>query len=170
MSEEVKETIETKEEKEIETVDKKLLDKALKDKAELSRRLKEKQTEDEKALEAQAEVERELEELRNFKRKSTLENALLKDGKIPSDDVTSICDAVLSGDVTKVAETINKMVGNVSDELTKTFKREQLNGTLRPEGSADDKELTTTDFKKMTLDERTDLKISNPELYNKLKG
>ena len=152
-----------------ETVDKKLFDKALKEKAELKRQLTAKQTEDEKRAEEQAEKELEIEELRKFKVKSELENGLLKGG-INQNDVEAISKAILSGETDSISNVLCKVINETIENTKKTLESELLSNTPRPNGAGVNSEPTLDDYKKMDLDARTALKTANPELYEKFKN
>lgn len=167
----VEETTETKpiENKEVDMVEKKALDKALKEKAELQRQLNAKKTEEERAKDEQAQKEKELEELRKFQKESILQKGLLAENVNPS-DVAKISDAVLSGEVDKIATAISEAVKNAKEEAKKEVMRDALNETPLPQGNTNSTETTAMDFKKMTLDERIELKNTNPDLYKKLKN
>lgn len=153
---------------ETEMVEKKALDKALKEKAELQRALNAKKTEDEIAKEAQEKKDKELEELRNYQKKSILQNGLLSE-KVNAKDATTIAETILTGNMENIAKVLGSALNNAVEEAKKEVLRDALNNTLTPKGNAgsDDK---PTDFKTMSLDERMELKASNPELYEKLKN
>lgn len=151
-----------------ETVSKAMYDKLATQYAEVKKQLKAKQTDDEKALEEQRLKDEELEELRAEKKKSTIINGLLKQG-IEDEDSTKIATAVLSGDVDEITKAITNMHKNSTTDLQKQINELKVTGIDTPSGSTQAKEKTVEDYSKMTLDERIELKNSNPDLFKTLK-
>jgi hypothetical protein len=151
-----------------ETVSKAMYDKLATQYAEAKKQLKAKQTDDEKALEEQRSKDEELEELRAEKKRSTIINGLLKQG-IQDEDTTKIAEAILSGDVDKITSTIANMYKNSTTDLQKQIDELKVTGIDTPSGSTQAKEKTVEDYSKMTLDERIELKNSNPDLFKTLK-
>lgn len=151
------------------TVSKELFDKQAKDIADLKRQLKAKQTEEELAQEEQREKDEELENLRDFKRRSTLENTLLSNG-IAKDKVNKIADAILKGDMSEIGTAIATMYVEGVESYKNQIEEYQLSQIEQPQGGSNgSKEVTLEDYKKMNIDERIALKNSNPELFEKLR-
>lgn len=147
-----------------ELVSKKLFDKQASEIANLKKQLKAKQTDDEAALEAQKEKDRELEELRMYKQKTSIKSGLTAKG-ISDKEAETIADAILSGEADIIAKAIGENFETSQSALQKEIDTLRLSGIEKPGGSSDLKETTVEDFAKMDIDQRIELKNSNPELF-----
>lgn len=150
-----------------EMIPKKLFDKQATEISNLKKQLKDKLSDEEAAAEAQKEKDKELEELRSYKQKALLASGLSEYG-IDSKNSQLIADAVISGDMDKVSKIVGGLFKQTNDNHTKEIEALKLGSIERPQGSAEDKEVTLESYKKMSVDERVKLKNSNPELYKTL--
>ena len=147
-----------------EMVSKKLFDKQASEIASLKKQLKAKQTDDEAALEAQKEKDKELEELRMYKQKTSIKSGLTAKG-ISDKEAETIADAILSGEADAIAKAIGENFEASQSALQKEIDTLKLSGIEKPGGSSDSKETTVEDFAKIDIDQRIELKNSNPELF-----
>lgn len=147
-----------------EMVSKKLFDKQASEIASLKKQLKAKQTDDEAALEAQKEKDKELDELRMYKQKTSIKSGLTAKG-ISDKEAETIADAILSGEADAIAKAIGENFEASQSALQKEIDTLKLSGIEKPGGSSDSKETTVEDFAKMDIDQRIELKNSNPELF-----
>lgn len=146
------------------TVSKELFDKTSKELASLKKALKAKQTDEERFAAEKEEREARIKELEDFQRKSTLSTSLLKGG-VGEKDVDAIADAFIENDPSKVAEAFNKALLNLVNAKDAEIAQLKLNSIEKPSGANGNTEVTAESFAKMTVDERIELKIKDPELY-----
>lgn len=147
---------------------KKALDKALKEKGEITKQLRAKQTAEEQAEEARLEEEQakneRIKSLEEFQAKTLAKERYLLQG-MDVETATKAAQAEIDRDM-DLLSTIQKQF---RDAEIKNAKNEWL--ASRPDinaGVGTDRLVTQAEFDKMTISERQELKISNYELYKKL--
>lgn len=145
------------------------LDKALKEKGEITKRLREKQTAEEAEAEAQAQAlaertEREAEKDKIIARYEA-EKRFLSMG-MKEDILESAVEAKLNGDEDALFDIINKFYENKANANIKAKENEWL-GNRPPVnvGVGNGSTLTKEQFNKMGYKARVELAANNPELY-----
>ena len=74
------------------------------------------------------------------------------------------------GDSTTLAKTLNEFIQAKTTSLAKELETLKLESMKAPDNTLGGNVLTKEAFNKMTLDERSALRISQPEVYAKLRG
>lgn len=139
------------------------LDKALKEKGEITKQLRSRQTDEELALQKAKEREEHFAEIEK-------ENKLIKAQAryvamgMNSTMALSSAQAEIDGDF----ETITSNFTKLKDEAIKNAETEWLKSRPQPNTGNGDKQITKEQFDKMNLVELSQLKKSNPELYSQL--
>ncbi len=148
------------------------LDKALKEKGEITKRLREKQTAEEAEAEARTEAEAERAEREAEKDKIIAryeaEKRFLSMG-MKDDVLESAVEAKLNGDEDALFSIINKFYENKANADIKAKENEWL-GNRPPVnvGVGGNATLTKEQFNKMGYKARVELANNNPELYKQL--
>lgn len=151
------------------TVPKAHYDKLASELAGLKKQIKAKESEEETKAREQAEKDEKINDLLQYKNRSILEKGLMTSG-IDSKTVEAISEAVLSGDMEKIAKVFGDAYSKSVSELKKENDALRLVQIDVPNGGTNSKETTLEDFKKMTVDEQISLKNSNPELFATLRN
>lgn len=144
----------------------KLASELAKFKREAKAKEREKMSEEERERAEFEDAKKELEALRKENSKSKAISKLSKT-KASDELVEGLAEALVSNDMETVVDSIVKLVESVTSESNKELETVKLGATPRPQQGDN----TTTqvpsveDYKKMTIDERIQLKISNPQLY-----
>lgn len=145
------------------------LDKALKEKGEITKKLREKQTEEEKEAEERAERENERAEREAEKDRIIAEyeaKAMFAEMGLSGKDLEAAVNAKVEGDEKTVYSIIVKHFENKYETALKTEKSEWLGN--RPQvnvGVGSSTTLTQKEFNRMGYTERVKLANENPELY-----
>lgn len=122
-------------------------------------------TEDERKNAEAEDTRKELEELKKETSKSKAISKLVKTGA-GDELVEELAQSLVDGDLETTVETIIKLVNSVTSEKSKELETLKLESTRRPDtGDNGAKAQTVEDFKKMSIDERIQLKINNPDLF-----
>lgn len=151
------------------SVSKDQFDKVAKELGELKKKMKDQMTAEEKWKLDLEEKENKIKELERETNKSNLKSNLLGQG-YSKKEVDSIAEKIMSGDIEGIAKELGNARKNAVSELEAQIAQLKLDSTPRPDGATDPKPKTLADFAKMTLDERTQLKASDPELYAQLSN
>ena len=148
------------------------LDKALKEKGEITKRLREKQTAEEAEAEAKAEAEAERAEREAEKDRiiATYEaKAMFAEMGLAGQDLDTAVQAKIDGDEKTVYSVIVKYFENKFESALKTEKSEWLGN--RPQvnvGVGDNTTLTKEQFDQMSYTEKAELFDKDIETYRKL--
>jgi hypothetical protein len=141
------------------------LDKALKEKGEITKQLRSKQTDDELAEQKAKEREERYAEIER-------ENKLIKAQAryvamgMNSEMALSSASAEIEGDF----ETVTSNFVKLKNEAIKNAETEWLKSRPQPNAGNGEKQITKEQFDSMSLVELSNLKKSSPELYKQLSG
>ena len=146
------------------------LDKALKEKGEITKRLREKQTAEEAEAKAEAEAERAEREAEKDRIIATYEaKAMFAEMGLAGQDLDTAVQAKIDGDEKTVYSVIVKYFENKFESALKTEKSEWLGN--RPQvnvGVGDNTTLTKEQFDQMSYTEKAELFDKDIETYRKL--
>lgn len=144
----------------------KLASELAKFKREAKAKEREKMSEKERERAEFEDAKKELEALRKENSKSKAISKLSKT-KASDELVEGLAEALVSNDMETVVDSIVKLVESVTSESNKELETVKLGATPRPQqgDNTTTKVPSVEDYKKMTIDERIQLKISNPQLY-----
>lgn len=148
------------------------LDKALKEKGEITKKLREKQTAEEAEAEAKAEAEAERAEREAEKDKiiATYEaKAMFAEMGLQGEDLDTAIQAKLDGDEKTVYSVIVKYFENKYEAALKTEKSEWLGN--RPQvnvGVGENTTLTQEQFDQMSMSDKMELFEKDRDTYNRL--
>jgi hypothetical protein len=116
-----------------------------------------------------AEYEDNKKELEALRKENSKSKAISKLSKTKASDelVEGLAEALVSNDTETIVESIVKLVESVTSATSKELETVKLGATPRPQqgDNTTTKVPSVEDYKKMTIDERIQLKISNPQLY-----
>lgn len=148
------------------------LDKALREKGEITKRLRERQTAEEKEAEAKAEAEAERAEREAEKDKIIAQyeaKAMFAEMGLSGKELDAAIDAKMNGDDKTVYSVIAKFYEAKYESALKTKESEWL-GNRPPVnvGVGESTTLTKEQFDNMTYKEKVELKNKDIETYNKL--
>lgn len=150
-------------------VKKELLDKANSEAANFKKQLRDKMSEDEKKAaeekEAREAMEKELADLRKEKAISQHTASFLGLG-YSQELAVDTANALFDNDMAKVLANQKKF----QEEREKEIKKELLKGTPQPAGGGAPQGLTKEQFKKMTMDQKTELYNTDPETFKRLSA
>ena len=146
---------------------KQALDKALKEKGDVTKALRAKQTAEEQEAEAKAEAEKlQAEKFENMSKELNHMKAVNAYQKVICDgkDIDSLIEAVTDADhsliATVIANEVQRQVKEAKAEWLKS--RPAINA-----GGGEESTITQEQFNKMNYHERVEFKNKNPELYKK---
>ena len=146
---------------------KQALDKALKEKGDVTKALRAKQTAEEQEAEAKAEAEKlQAEKFENMSKELNHMKAVNAYQKVIGNgkDIDSLIEAVADADhsliATVIANEVQRQVKEAKAEWLKS--RPAINA-----GGGEESTVTQEQFNKMNYHERVELKNKNPELYKK---
>ena len=148
------------------------LDKALREKGEITKKLREKQTAEEAEAEAKAEAEAERAEREAEKDRIIAQyeaKAMFAEMGLSGKDLDTAIQAKIDGDEKTVYSVIIKYFENKYETALKTKESEWLGN--RPQvnvGVGSSTTLTQKEFSRMGYSERVKLANENPELYEQL--
>lgn len=144
----------------------KLASELAKFKREAKAKEREKMSEEERQRAEYEDNKKELEALRKENSKSKAISKLSKT-KASDELVEGLAEALVSNDTETIVESIVKLVESVTSATSKELETVKLGATPRPQqgDNTTTKVPSVEDYKKMTIDERIQLKISNPQLY-----
>lgn len=157
-----------------ETISKAQFDKLASEYAKFKRDVKEKERANmtEQQLK-EAKAQDTLNELNALKKENAKSKAIGKLNKLQCEGniIEELASALVDGDVDKAVEGIVGLVTNSTSEINKKLQTALLGSTPRPStGDNSAKTTTVEDFRKMTIDERINLKATNPDLFATLSN